>query len=208
MAIDINILTRKKSELSIVKAQGQLLTDTLVNFDISASENHGLASELTEFPVADGSIISDHRIIKPVTISFEGVISETPIQIFGGAFGLIESQKNLTDEWGKIEKIWREGETVEITTGLKTYKNMVCLNVNTTRDTTTGKSILIKADFKTLLRAETELVTLDANIKQDDSAIASNASTTKDKGTSTPTSTQTSSKANSWAVSLSDLLGF
>jgi hypothetical protein len=47
--------------------------------DATLSEAHALESTPTTFPVEDGSTISDHVIQNPLSITFTGVVSDTPI---------------------------------------------------------------------------------------------------------------------------------
>lgn len=57
---EINVISRKGSKLKWTQIDG-----TVTQFDASLTEEHTLDSNLTEFPVDSGYIISDHRIVKP-----------------------------------------------------------------------------------------------------------------------------------------------
>lgn len=48
-------------------------------FDAVTKENHKLSAKVTEFPVENGVIISDHIIHNPTTIELESVVSNNPI---------------------------------------------------------------------------------------------------------------------------------
>lgn len=51
-----------------------------LEFDIIQDENWGLNNAITDFPVEDGSVFSDHIQRQPDTFTIHGVISLTPFQ--------------------------------------------------------------------------------------------------------------------------------
>lgn len=76
MAGIIGALTGSQQRVQfIVKGQG-----TVFAIDCSTKETHGKESKPTEFPVEDGTSISDHMIVKPQTLQLEGIISDTPLK--------------------------------------------------------------------------------------------------------------------------------
>lgn len=67
---------------------------TVVQFDCSIKEVHSRESPATEFPIEDGTDVSDHIIQKPFSLELTGMISDTPI---GDAGSLIsEAATTLT----------------------------------------------------------------------------------------------------------------
>jgi len=69
-------------------------TGTVIQLDASLKETHSRSSTATKFPIENGNNISDHIIISPVSLSIDGIISDTPI---GGLKGLItEAATTLT----------------------------------------------------------------------------------------------------------------
>jgi len=198
---EINILARKESKLILTKIK----TKELTKFDVALTEEHVRQSELTDLPVSNGYTVSDHLIFKPEIYSVEGLISETPLKLLGGVFG--DDKVDLTNAWKNVENLWREGAELTISTGLKVYDRMICVGLTVPRDGTTGHSIRIKANFKELRTAQTEIVNLDSNLKKGDQDLASTASAKKDKGKVTPEETPQSEDANSWAKSTADFIG-
>jgi hypothetical protein len=51
----------------------------VVQLDVYDTETHGMATEVTEFPVEDGPDISDNVRRKPKTLNIEGYVSDTPL---------------------------------------------------------------------------------------------------------------------------------
>lgn len=60
--------------------------NTVIQLDCSVSETHSRESTPTEFPVENGQTVSDHIILKPLTLEITGIVSDTPV---GGIGGLI-----------------------------------------------------------------------------------------------------------------------
>jgi len=54
-------------------------TGTVLVFDAVINETHSFASTPTMFPLEDGSVISDHIVQSPVTLSLTGIVSDTPL---------------------------------------------------------------------------------------------------------------------------------
>jgi len=59
---------------------------TIIQFDASLSETYSTPLDITQFPIETGETISDHIIVKPFSMTFQGIISDTPI---GGLAGLL-----------------------------------------------------------------------------------------------------------------------
>jgi hypothetical protein len=103
-----------------------------IKVDAFIRETHSLASEITEHPVENGSTIADHIYNKPVAISIEGIITNTPMTIVGLAafdsfkrFVQDESNDFAQIAFTKIEEIFNKREPISIATSLKTYEHMV-----------------------------------------------------------------------------------
>jgi len=63
------------------------LTAFAFEIDAILSENHLMRSLVTSSPVEDGATIADHIILQPEEISIRGIVSNTPVKLFGiGAF--------------------------------------------------------------------------------------------------------------------------
>lgn len=52
---------------------------TLIQFDCCMNEGHGVETSPTAFPIEDGSVVGDHIIVAPTTLSLTGVITDSPI---------------------------------------------------------------------------------------------------------------------------------
>lgn len=52
---------------------------TVIQLDASMKETHSRESPPTEFPIEDGSVISDYVLLKPFQLELTGIISDTPV---------------------------------------------------------------------------------------------------------------------------------
>ena len=78
------------------KVQFILNGNTIVTFEASLHEDHSRESTPTEFPVEDGNVISDHIILRPLTLSMTALITDTPITGLGAL--LTEGATTLTSK--------------------------------------------------------------------------------------------------------------
>jgi hypothetical protein len=53
--------------------------------DVSVREGHDIAADVTEHPVEAGANVADHIRPQPATITIEGMVTNHPIQLPGGA---------------------------------------------------------------------------------------------------------------------------
>lgn len=103
-----------------------------ITFDAFLSESHEFKSEATEHSLESGSSFVDHIQNKPVTLSLDGIISNTPMTLTGltafkSAQNWLNGESNDLAEkaFQKLEKIFQERKLIIISTSLKDYSNMV-----------------------------------------------------------------------------------
>ena len=92
--------------------------------DVKKSETHGYQSNVTQMAMEDGSIVSEHIIQQPITVSlqFEETNNTTGGRIADGLFG----PKKTFDQ---LVKLWENKTVCEIITEHKIYENMVIQNM-------------------------------------------------------------------------------
>jgi len=156
-----NIFDMLKARRITVITDGE---KTIIGCDVVTEESHEMVSEVTEFEVEDGSLITDHVIKKGKRLKITGLISDDPITIL--QTGLLERASsvipaNLKSKLGfgiggkysknafdQFEKIYDEKRPVEIVTGLKKYDNMIMIDLNVPRSSKTVRSLQFTATFK------------------------------------------------------------
>jgi len=136
--------------------------------DASITESHVYESQVTEFPVEQGSAISDNIRPKPIMVTIEGIVSDTPI-------GKMIDQRNAehgdsaflpttdaatakargdaqsapsTDALAAMLAIRDARQPVSITTSLANFENMALINLEVPRDVTTGSALRFTATFQ------------------------------------------------------------
>ena len=127
-----------------------------IEVDAFVTEIHTRTSELTKYPVEDGTDISDHIINMPVELSVEGRISPAAVNLLQVRR---QSNRHIT-AFEEINLLIDNKELVTVVTGLKTYDDMHIKSFNVDRNSSNG-SVL---DFTMMLdqarKVETQLTTV------------------------------------------------
>lgn len=169
MAI-VNILNRKKEPGKI----GNLVLDATL------SERHQFTNQVTDFPVEDGSNISDHIRRAPEEITIEGFITESPVDFFFNLFSTVfsKSPSRITAAYEELMKIGgyeypnqpssiletsNSPQLVEIVTSLRTYSDMALTSLNINRTPQQGYSISFMITFKRIRKVRSESTLIDAS---------------------------------------------
>jgi len=109
-----------------VSVETTLETPKLITFDAIIQESHEYRNLITENPIEDGSIVSDHKTKQPFVLNLSGVLTDTPIAKNIPFFAAINSSegraRKLMDD---IVKIDDENVLFTIVTGIKAYKNLL-----------------------------------------------------------------------------------
>ena len=134
-------------------------TQVLINnyvIDVATSEDHAFDSEVTEYPVEQGGDITDNVRPKPITVTLEGIVSDTPI-------GPIADLRNSQGDNGQLDylpshdalavllAIRDAREPVSITTTLQSFDNMVMTGLSIPRDAATGAALRFTATFQQVI---------------------------------------------------------
>jgi hypothetical protein len=121
-----------------------VLTIGDLTVDAVFTETHTLTAEVSNYPTEGGRNLTDNKRVMPLTLSLDGMISDTPI---GEALIAQRNQETAglisPSQWAyaKLEQIHSAGQIVDIQTSLRLYKNMVTTSVTITRDAMTGKAL-------------------------------------------------------------------
>lgn len=120
--------------------------------DSAVTEEHQYESEVTSFPVEQGADVTDHVRAKPIVVTMEAIVTDTPI-------GLMQQIRSGTsrpsdDALAKLLGMRSARQPVTIETSLRTYTNMVLQSFNIPRSGTNGDCLRFSATF-----VQVELVT-------------------------------------------------
>jgi hypothetical protein len=157
-----------------------------LTLDLTLSESHDFTNETTDYPIEDGTIISDHIKRSPFTISVQGFITDSPIAFaekFDNTFFGDVEEGNITELEEKTgnrvrgafnELLLMLGETdsatvkvnpakvqlVDVVTTLKVYSSMLLTRLSINRDPSDGEALKFSATFKPLKKAYKSTVTV------------------------------------------------
>lgn len=111
--------------------------------DAALSEEHTFDSEVTEHPVEKGADISDHVRARPIEVTIDGVVSDTPI----GSLAQRRTGVPSSDAFARLMQIRDAREPITIQTSLKTFENMILQSLSAPRDSSTGDAFRFRASF-------------------------------------------------------------
>lgn len=114
----------------------------VLELDITVREDHGMASDITDSPVEDGTDVTDHIRNQPRSLVMEGQISKTPVNV--QHFNPLRYRQ----AFAKLEKLHSDRTTVTVLTTLKEYKNMGIKQINVIRDSQTSNVIRFVAQLR------------------------------------------------------------
>lgn len=126
-----------------------------IKVDAMIKENHELRAEVTDHPTESGESFVDHVYTMPLTLTLEGIISNTPMALVG--FTLINTIENLREKksndraqlaYALLESIFTARKPLTITTSLKTYDHMVLQSLSIDRNAHTSASLHFRATAK------------------------------------------------------------
>lgn len=154
---------------------GRLASIGSIQLDASVSEIHSSQADITEFPVEDGSNITDHINKKPDVVQIEGIVSNTPIKSFTDFFGaapiksLSNSLNGISNDLAKtayeqLLEIVEGNELITIITSLRTYENMAIESFSVNRDSSRSDSLHFTAVAREITLVQTAESSLLASV--------------------------------------------
>ena len=140
--------------------------------DAAISESHQFESDITEFPVEQGSAISDNIQSKAIMVTIEGIVSDTPI----GLIATLRNQQAASSDFLPVSDPKQalaavQGSTflpsvdartallairdarvpITIATSIRTYENMALQSLTIPVDASTGAALRFTAVFKQII---------------------------------------------------------
>lgn len=141
-----------------------------ITFDATLKESHDMAAEVTDYPVEEGSDVSDNIRPKPRTLQLDGIISDAPLGNAGrtqtpGGSTPGENKQPSEDTRSKnalklLEQVRDEGVKVDVFTGLKRYPSMAITNIHTDRDKMVKGALKLTIQLKELVIVSGQTVSI------------------------------------------------
>lgn len=103
-----------------------------LTLDVTVEEEHNFDADVTEFPIEDGAIITDHVRLNPRRVTITGFVTDTPLSSLGLSLGRSRS----ASAFFLLETMWQARIPFVVVSQLHVYRNMVIesLSVPKTRE--------------------------------------------------------------------------
>lgn len=115
--------------------------------DASISEDHSFDSDVTDFPVEQGANITDNVRPKPIVITIEGIVSDTPLGAIADIRHGDDTFTPSNEALAVLEGIRAARQPVTIQTTLRVFENMLMSGLSIPRDPQTGAALRFSATF-------------------------------------------------------------
>lgn len=131
--------------------QKTVIGETIVNgvgevaFDVSVSEVYKTDADVTDHPVEKGSNITDHIRARPLLLTLEGIISNTPVEFLAS---LRFPPKRAEIGYFTLLELQKQAKLVSVLTSLDQFDKMAIESVELNRDVSTGNIVSIKLQMK------------------------------------------------------------
>lgn len=149
---------------SLINANKNLLVanKTIIGdliLDASHMEDIKYISNLTDHYVEDGSVISDHILLQPVSLSLVGSVTDDSIDIVGYAQSFFNLPKfitsNISNRGAKqvaayelLTGLYNSKSLVTVVAYLDTFTDMAIENLTFNNDANTGNRLFFKIELK------------------------------------------------------------
>jgi hypothetical protein len=129
-----------------------------IQFDLILNETHNFSSEVTEFNVEDGSIISDHIKNNLENGSVTGLVTNFTLN----RFGIVTNRAQ--DAFDALKLLRKERKLVTLITVMEVYNNVAITDVSVDRSSDTGEAIALNITFKKVNVVKLKSVQIDTGI--------------------------------------------
>lgn len=130
--------------------------------DAAVNEEHAFESDVTAHPVESGADVTDHVRARPISVTIEGVVSDTPFSDLAHRRG--DSGPPSDDALARLLLLREEREPVTIRTSLREYENMVLESLSIPRSGTTGAALRFSASFREIRLVTSERTTVHVDL--------------------------------------------
>jgi hypothetical protein len=160
------------TEINILRSVGGL------TFDATFEESHESELNVTDNPVETGVTVSDHAYMSPLRLTITAGVTNTPLYTPGSDQFASEVSRRIK-AYELLTTLQRNAEPFDVQTGLKLYKNMLCLNVRTVDNKDNANVLDFVAELREVIIVNTQVVTYPP---RREGKPARQAGKTRDKG--------------------------
>lgn len=135
---------------------------------VTVSEQHEDDLTVTDHPVERGAAITDHAFKNPARLvlvvgwsnSTKAALVSTIQTLFTGGLQAAASSDYVRTIYNKLLKLQADREPFTVTTGKRTYQNMLITSLSTTTDAATENSLIVTIQMREVIIVETQAVTV------------------------------------------------
>jgi hypothetical protein len=174
--------------------------DTIEVISLDATISTGLSwpATVTEHPVEDGSLISDHVRLDSETVTVTGFVTNTPVTLLG-----VGADDSLArGAMDALVELRESKELVQIVTDVHSFADMMLTTLDAPRDATNPNALEFTALFTKVRKVSTAVI----DFPEDDTA--RRAEPTSELGRQTPAESTDEAEAQaSWLIRIYKGLG-
>jgi hypothetical protein len=123
-----------------------------VTIDAFITESHSRNASVTDYPLEDGSTISDHYNIAPDELSISGVIG--PVSIYDEN----DPGNRVLDSYEALRKIVDDKLPITIVSGLRVYENMMITSFECPREAADGQGLVFNMTARQISIVQSQTV--------------------------------------------------
>jgi hypothetical protein len=145
-------------------------------FDAVFEETHESDLEVTDNPVENGVVVSDHAYMKPLRVKISAGVSDTPLSFIGNdkfsgmsaaaaeqVRSMLGPNAFIYDSRSKrafqlLQELQARAEPFSLQTGLRLYENMICTSIRASQDKDSSSVLLFTAELREVITVNTEIV--------------------------------------------------
>ena len=146
---------------------------------ITVKEQHEDTLEITDHPVEQGAVISDHAFKMPAKLTLEVGWSNSPSKaglvegLVGAATSTVagaqsilsgNSQQQVRDLYAKLLKLQSDAIPFEIFTGKRRYSDMLIQSISTTTEKNTENILMLTLSCRQVIIVRTSVVLVPADM--------------------------------------------
>lgn len=137
---------------SILTTPDDGTTSDYVLIDIVTGEVHEFKSLITTNPIEDGSVVSDHQTLQPLTITMQGFFTDTPISKNNPFATYLEAYEGRArDMFDSLMAIRDRKTKFTLITGIKAYPNLLFEELSAPRASGKGQRVDFSAKITQVL---------------------------------------------------------
>jgi hypothetical protein len=134
-------------------------------FEIDLNEHYSFSNKVTELPLEDGSIVSDHVVALPDEILIQGFIGKTKMVALDGSddFYSDDPMGRIQQAYFELKRLKESRQLLTIEMGLEPFRNMIITEFDIGRDASAGADLKFNMTFKRVKIVKSETTTITAS---------------------------------------------